>query len=377
MSKFSRKIKKLKPASSILINEKVEIIKKRKKIVSLSLGEAFFKLKDFGIKKHLNNKNYHYSSSRGLDSLRKNICKDYKINKKNFLDPNKNIIISNGAKILTYMSMKLFLEEGDEVLTFEPAWLSYIDQAKLNGATLKYIPFDEQLSNFGKYIKKKTKILIINNPNNPSGRLYTKSEIKNIYNICKKNDLILISDECYSHFLPKNKKFFSAIELRQNKNVIVINSLSKNFGMSGWRIGYAISHMENIEKLVQLNQQLITCCPTILQSYVAENYHKLKRQTKNQIKHILNRRKSITNYLLRNNFNFLDGDCTFYIFLKSNIYKNITNISKKILYKHNISLVPGEAYGYKTHNFVRLSIGVETTKNIIDALKKIKKYFVK
>ena len=113
MSKFSRKIKKLKPASSILINEKVEIIKK-KKIVSLSLGEAFFKLKDFGIKKHLNNKNYHYSSSRGLDSLRKNICKDYKINK-NFLDPNKNIIISNGAKILTYVSMKLFLEEGDEV----------------------------------------------------------------------------------------------------------------------------------------------------------------------------------------------------------------------------------------------------------------------
>ena len=68
--------------------------------------------------------------------------------------------------------------------------------------------------------------------------------------------------------------------------------------MSGWRIGYAISHMENIEKLVQLNQQLITCCPTILQSYVAENYHKLKRQTKNQIKHILNR-KSITNYFAK------------------------------------------------------------------------------
>ncbi len=377
MSKFSRTIKILKPASSILINEKVELLKKRKKIISLSLGEAFFKLKDFGIKKHLNDKNYHYSSSRGLDKLRKNICRDYKIKKKNFLDPKKNIIISNGAKILTYMSMKLFLEKGDEVLTFEPAWLSYIDQANLNGAKLKYIPFYEKITNFEKYIKKKTKILIINNPNNPSGKLYSKSEINYLFKICKKRNLVLISDECYSHFIPKNKKFYSAIELKDNKNVIVINSLSKNFGMSGWRIGYALSHKNNIEKLVQLNQQLITCCPTILQSYVADNYNKLKHSTKNQIKDILVRRKRILKYLEENKFEYLDGECTFYIFLKSNVFKDISVICNKILLKYNISLVPGEAYGAKTNNFVRLSIGVETSKNIINALNKIKKYFVK
>lgn len=377
MSKFSRTIKKLKPASSIIINERVESLNKRKKIISLSLGEAFFKLKDFGIRKHLTNKNYHYSSSRGLNKLRRNICNDYRIKNKNFLDLNKNIIISNGAKILTYMSMKLFLEKGDEVLTFEPAWLSYIDQANLNGAKLKYIPYYEKLSNFEKYIKKKTKILIINNPNNPSGKLYTKSEIKFLFKICKKKNLILISDECYSHFIPKNKTFYSAIELNKNKNVIVINSLSKNFGMSGWRIGYALSHEKNIEKLVQLNQQLITCCPTILQSYVADNYHKLKHLTKNQIKNILVKREKILNYLDENKFDYLKGDCTFYIFLKSKVLKDISLICNKILFEHNISLVPGKAYGAKTNNFVRLSIGVETSKKILDALNKIKKYFVK
>jgi len=377
MNKFSKIIKKLKPASSILINEKVEQFKKKKKIVSLSLGEAFFKLIDFGIKKHLNDKNYHYSSSSGLEKLRKNICYDYKINQKILLDYKKNIIISSGAKILTYMSLKLFLEKGDNVLTFEPAWLSYIDQVQLNGAKLKYIPVNEKLQNFEKYIDKKTKVLIINNPNNPSGKLYTKSEITYLFKICKKNNIILISDECYSYFLHEKKKFFSAIELgKNNKNVIVVNSLSKNFGISGWRIGYVLSHEQNIKKLILLNQQIITCCPTILQSYVAENYFKLKKQTNKQIKNIVKKRIIIVNYLKENKFEFLNGDCTFYIFIKSKVYKNLDKICEKILHNHNISVVPGQAYGANTKNFIRLSIGVEETKKIISALKKIKKYFV-
>ena len=362
---------KAKQSASIRINQKIhELKKKGKKTTILSLGEAFFKLPDFGIKKVFSD-GHHYSDSKGLVLLRKKLCQYYlkygaKINYKN------EIIISAGSKILTFMTFMLLLKKNDEVLALDPSWLSYEDQLKLIGAKIKYIPIFEQIKNFKKYKTNKTKLLILNNPNNPSGVFFDKNKLKEIYDFCKKNKIYILSDEAYSDFIPKNKKFFSMASFdKSKKNIIVVNSISKNFGMSGWRIGYVISNKYLMEQFLILNQQLITCAPTILQTYISRYFNKILNNNKSEIKRLLEKRIKVTNFLKKNNIEYLESDCTFYIFIKTG--KNNTNFNKILIKKYGISVVPGKFYGSKSSLYVRISIGTENLNKIISALKIIRR----
>ena len=119
--------------------------------------------------------------------------------------------------------------------------------------------------------------------------------------------------------------------------------------MSGWRIGYAISNKKIIGKLLILNQQLITCAPTLLQLYVEKYFQKILSNNKEQIKKLLIKRSKINEYLLKNNFDFIDSDCTFYIFLK--IKKNNVKFTNYLIKKYGISVVPGKFYGHYSKNY--------------------------
>lgn len=362
----------IKESASIKINQDINNLKKNgKKTTILSLGEAFFNLPDYGIKKIFKS-GYHYSDSRGVPSLRSKLSNLYKSKYKVPVDPDNEIIISAGSKILTYMTFLLLLKKDDNVLSFDPSWLSYEDQIKLVGAKIKYIPINSDLDLLRKNITKKTKILIINNPNNPCGIFFEKNKLEKIYKICKEKKIYILSDEAYSDFIPKDEKFCSIGHFDKNKkNSIIINSISKNFGMSGWRIGYVISNKKIIKKLLILNQQLITCAPTLLQIYIDKYFNKILKNNKTEIQKILTKRRKINLFLKDNNFSFINAHSTFYIFLKTN--KNNIKFSKKLITKYGISTVPGKFYGKNSGKYIRISIGVESFKKIIKSLKIIQK----
>ena len=371
---FSKNIEKIPEALSIYWNQKAADIKS-KKLIKLALGEAFFNIKKFNLNKYLVDKNYHYTDSRGNILLRKKIANLYNKKYGSKLNSKEEIIISAGSKILTYISLLALLNKGDEAVTFEPAWLSYQEQTKIIGCKMRFIPFSTNLNSIKKFLGKKTKVFILNNPNNPSGKLYDKKFLFKLFKILKNKKIFLICDEAYSDFVPQNKSFISALAIDKKKErTIVVNSLSKNFGISGWRLGYVIANKKIIEKLLILNQHLITCAPTILQSYVADNFESLYRHNILQIDKIIRKRNIIEKFLKINNIKYLDSDSTFYFFISINKKINVDHFCHELLYKKFISVVPGRAYGKNTDQYIRISIGTEKLSKIIKALEVIKKF---
>ena len=367
---YSKIIRNIPEALSIYFNQIVYDLKaKGVDIITLSLGEAYFDIPLYDFNKLDLEKCHHYTDSRGSLKLRQKICDYYYKNydaKINFKD---EILISAGSKPLIYMALLAILNKNEEVLVFEPAWLSYAEQIKLAGGKEKYIHYNDSVDKVEKMINSKTKAIIINNPNNPAGRYYSKSEIKKLILIAKRKKIWVIIDEAYSDFM--EKKFYSAFNfIKMYSNIIVINSLSKNFGISGWRIGYAISNSGFISNLLKLNQHLITCAPSILMNYLELYFDDLIKITKPQIKNLIKKRNKIKKYLTKNNFVFLEGSSTFYFFIKLDDYKfDILNLCLYLLLKYNIAVVPGQAYGSSTKKFIRLSIGTETEERIFDSIR--------
>ncbi len=370
---FSKKVIETPQALSVYLNQLVYELKSRKKnIVTLSLGESFFDIPYLGIENIDFSKGYHYSDSKGLKELRIKIANFYNKFYNTKINYEK-ILISAGSKIILYMCFLSLLNNKEEILIHEPAWLSYKEQVKLANGKPIFFPFNENLKNLNKYIGKKTKAFVINNPNNPVGKLYTKKELNYIFKICRKRKIYLIVDEAYSDFVI-GKKFFSCANLDSElENLIIVNSLSKNMGMSGWRIGYLITNPKFLILIEKLNQHLITCAPTFLQMYMEKNFEKILSYTLPQIKNLLYKRQRIQAFLKKLKFKFLEGNSTFYFFIDITEYKqNAFTLCVNLLIDESISIVPGNAYGENTNNFLRISIGTESEDKIYQSLKILK-----
>ncbi|PYE32756.1 succinyldiaminopimelate aminotransferase [Idiomarina fontislapidosi] len=371
---FSNHVSKIKRARSIFINELVYKARRSgKDPVVLSLGEAYFDIPNYGFDDDLVFGGYHYSDSQGLPNLRTKI-RNYLVDRHfaEGLDADENILISMGSKALTYMSMLLALNDGDEVILHEPAWLSYEEQASLCGASSRYMPYQYTLDNIAQSISDKTKLIVINNPNNPAGWVYDFEELKKLIAIAEKRGVFVLVDEAYSDFT-RNQGFKSTASLvRKHSNLIVVNSISKNFGMSGWRIGFAAASSQIIEKMTTINQHIVTCAPTMLQLYIEENFDEIWTVCNQQIDALLIKRKEVRKLLDQYGFKVLEGGATFYFFVELwPTGKNASELAEKLLTEDNVAVVPGEAYGRTTSHFVRLSFGTESLERIDGALQKI------
>ena len=371
---LSSRVKSIPQALSVYINQIVYDLKRRNiDLTVLSLGEAFFNMPDLDFNDTDIEKGYHYSDSLGLLSLRKKIANYYNCSYDVPVDANKEIMISAGSKPIIFMCLLACLEQGDEVLIYEPAWLSYQEQVKLAGGVAKFIPYTCNISEIKNFISTKTKLLIINNPNNPIGKNYTREEIEKISQICEECGIFLLVDEAYSDFVI-NKEFVSAGSIFQDKsNLFIVNSLSKNFGISGWRIGYVISAEKNIRELLKLNQHLITCAPTQLMMYIDKHFEYLLKSTLPQAIAVARKRNTIVDIINNKGLSVLPGTSTFYVFLDVSKYKgNTLDLCYTLLLKYGIATIPGGAYGESTKKYLRLSVGTECTERIEAALEIIK-----
>jgi len=375
MKKFSKIIDKIVEASSIRYNNIVyELLKRKKDIIVLSLGEAIFKLPIFSFKKLPQEKIHHYSHSKGIIELREKISKYFLKKYHVKFDPEKEIIITAGSKAVIQMIFMSILNPKDEVIIFEPYWVSFSEQIKLNNAKPVRIPHYSSIFEIEKYITKRTKCIVINNPHNPTGKVYSKKEIKFLLKVASKRKIYIISDEVYSDFVPENKSFTSLGSFNQKKNVILVNSLSKNYGISGWRLGYCIANKQMINQIIKLNQHIITCAPTILQYYAAEYFDEILKITKPQIKQVLKTRNKTCLYLDSLGIKYLKGEATWYIFLSINASRlNSEDFCAILLKKYYVSCVPGRGYGKSCDKFIRIAVGTEPWKRIASGADNIKK----
>tara|TARA_A100001037_G_C15152283_1_gene640215 strand:- start:5397 stop:6623 length:1227 start_codon:yes stop_codon:yes gene_type:complete len=364
----------LPPAASVQINDAVYRLKRDgKDIITLSLGEAFFEQPMISISESDFAAGMHYSDSRGVPELREKIATHYEKKFGAQVDPDREILISAGSKAILYMCMLAATNPGGEILIHEPGWLSYLEQARLAGASPRQLQYKASTKDILSEISPRTNMLILNNPNNPAGRLYSRQEISDFYNECLQQNTYLLLDESYSDFAPPGE-FASLSSVAPNKShALVVNSLSKNLGVSGWRIGYLIAEEQFVNAILKLNQHLITCAPTLLSNYCAKNFEAMVANTEPQLTTLQDKRTKIANAIAKRQLSCLTGSTTFYFFLSIEGFPGTdVDFARMLLVDEGVSVVPGSAYGSSTDRFVRISIGTEPTERIETALDSIK-----
>lgn len=301
----------------------------------------------------------------------------------------KECVVTVGGKHSIFNTICVLIQNGDEVILPAPYWVSFPDIIKYAGGTPVIVQtrpengFSANASDIEKAITQKTKMVIINSPSNPTGGVVDRDEFERILALCKEHNILLMGDECYSHFVYEPHKPFSIASTKHSKeNVIIIGSVSKTFAMTGWRIGYTLAPEPLIQAIIKMQSQS-TSNPTSIAQYAALE---AMRGTMDTVPPMLaeytKRRKRIVEGLRA-----IPGiTCewpggAFYAFPNVSAHlgdgknahaKTCTDLSKLLLEKAHVALVPGEAFG--APGFLRLSYAT-SIERIDEGLRRLQKFF--
>jgi len=327
-----------------------------KKIVHMEVGEPDFTPPEI-VKKSLSevfDEGFmKYGQARGMPKFREALAK-YVSEKFNAEVTQENIIVSPGARFSIFSAISTLLNPGDEMIVIEPAWPAYKDCALNSGIKIRTInttlekkwePSIEEIKNT---INSNTKMIVLNYPNNPTGKILPEKLQDAIIDLAKENNLYVLSDEIYSQYAKTNWK--SILSYNYEKSIIT-QSFSKSHAMTGFRIGYAITSKEIIEKMVKLEALCLTNVSEPIQ-YVAMKA--LESDTSNNSKLIQNRLDKLSDKAKEMGLEFMIPDGAMYIFAKIN-QKDFDGVefANNSLEK-GLAVAPGEGFGnYK--NFIRIS----------------------
>jgi aminotransferase len=360
-------------ATSIRYNNRVyELREAGFDVTVLSLGEAYFDVPLERFDDLPFPAVYHYSHSRGLPELRSRLADHHRREHDVEINPATQLLVTAGSKAAIFMAMMAVLAPSDEVILQEPTWVSYPEQIKMLGAVPIMLPWNAPLESYARAVSPRTKLIIVNNPHNPRGEVMGQRALSYLLSLARRTGCFLLADEAYSDFAPESFVSLGALD-RQFEHAIVCNSISKNLGISGWRLGYVFGHERVMSQVLKVNQHLITCPPTILQHYVAKHWESLHATCRPQIAALGQKRQAVGKLLEKHGLSALDGDSTFYFFVSIAPSRLSSEaFCTELLDTHHVCVVPGIGYGASCDDFVRVSFGTESLERIDAALAKIR-----
>ena len=376
MKPLSNRAIKIKESSTLAITAKAkELVAAGENLIAFTAGEP-----DFDTPEHIKEAAFDaakagftkYTATPGIIELRKAICAKLKKDNGLTYEPSQ-IIVSNGAKHALSNVFSAILNDGDEVIIPAPYWLTYPELITLGGGVSKYVytdlasgykPTAKQLK---EAVTEKTKAILINSPNNPSGAVYNKDELTAIAEIAITHDLYVISDEIYEKLIYNEATpHISIASLGDEiyRRAIVVNGYSKSFAMTGWRVGYTASNKEIANVMANIQSHQTSNINTLTQkaAIAAETGDTASIEN---MRLAFKKRKDLM-YCLMSEIPGIDAanpDGAFYIFAditglvgkksKSGIINNAADFAEFILNEQKLALVPCADFGYKNH--VRLS----------------------
>lgn len=388
---YNIKATEVKPSITLELSAKAKRLKSEgKQIINLTVGEPNFNTPDYIVKGALEGieKGFtKYTQTSGSEELKEEIIK--KLKSFNNIDyDSSNILVSTGAKQCLFNAIFSIINDGDEVIIPSPYWVSYTEMVRLasgksvivntskkNGFKIDVKALDEKLTN-------KTKILILNNPNNPTGSVYNESELNEIGNWAVKNNVIIIADEIYERLTYDSKHVSIASLSKEIKNItITISGFSKTYAMTGWRLGYCAAHKDIIKIMNAVQSHTTACANSIAQyaGYVALRDESKYDDIENMINEFNKRRKAAVDYISKNsNLTINSPKGAFYIFIdieslkgksfNGKILNSSIDISEVLLDEFNIAVVPGIGFG--NDDYIRISYAADE-ELIIEGIKRI------
>lgn len=388
---ISNRAKAIKPSPTLAMHAKArEMTVKGIDVINFGVGEPDFNTPEY-IKKAgiqaIDDNFTKYTAAAGIPELRNAIVTKLKNDNDLNYSPDE-ILVSPGAKAAIATVLMTLCNPGDEVIIPAPYWVSYPSQVVMAGGIPVYLPADE--SNAFKITADQLnqtlsrlnqgKVLILNSPNNPTGAVYTKSELAAIADICIKHNILVISDEIYEKLIYDGEKHYSIAQISDaaKQRTIVINGVSKAFAMTGWRMGYAAGPIDIIKAATRLQGHTVSCVTSFTQmasvaALTRENgsIEKMRRDFDERRKFLveeLNKISHVSCTLPKGAF-YTMANVGYYI---QNNTKGIVNTGDFCIYlleKVHIAVVTGSAFGME--NYVRFSYA-NSMQNLREGLKRFR-----
>lgn len=390
---LSKKAQALKPSPTLTIAAKAkELQAQGHQVISLSVGEPDWDtpgvIKDAGIQA-IQAGQTKYAPSNGTPQLRTAIAHKTKSLLGVDYSPNE-VTVSTGAKFILFSALQTLVDPGDEVLIPAPYWVSYPTMVELVDGVPVIVPSDE-LTGFKahahqieKLITPKTKILLLNSPNNPTGQMYTRAEIEDIVTMLRKYPkLIVISDDIYNQLVFNGEPVAPHIlhvAPEMKSRMVLVNGASKTFSMTGWRLGWALGPEAVIKAMSNYQSQTVSCAAPFTQIAAMAGLQKCDQETVEHVKVLQQRRDAFVGAL-----NDVPGwrsgypQGAFYVWAdirgllgktwQGTKLNTSSDVAKALLESQYVAVVPGGESGLE--GYLRLSFALHE-RDLLEAVKRIR-----
>ena len=376
-------IQNIKPSG---IRKFFDLVSEMEDVISLGVGEPDFDtpwhIRDEGIYALEQGKTF-YTSNSGLKELREEICNYLNRTQNINYNPLTEVLVTVGGSEAIDIGLRAMINQNDEVVIPQPAYVSYYPCALLAGAKPVIINLkaenefrltSEELLNV---ITPKTKVLILPYPNNPTGAIMEKEDLEKIAKICIEKNIYVMSDEIYSALTYRGKHVSIASLDGMKDRTILINGFSKSYAMTGWRLGYACGPADIIKQMTKIHQFAIMCAPTTSQYAAVEALKngdddvRLMRGAYNQ------RRRFLMNAFKEMKLECFEPYGAFYVFpCIKEFGMTSEEFATRFLEEERVAAVPGSAFGESGEGYLRISYAY-SIENLKEAMNRLARFLKK
>ncbi len=350
-----------------------QMIAKGIKVYKLDVGEPDFstprKIIDAAYEA-MKNGMTHYASSYGVMQLRQEIAKKYD-------QRAENVIITPGSKQGIFYALYSLLSPGDEVIIINPAWPSYKQVVKLAGGVPVEVDSSEDflpdIDSIRKAIDGRTRAIIVNSPNNPTGATYPDSVMKEIASVAMENSLYVISDEIYDRLVYGVDYVSMLKHMKLSDGLVLINGFSKAYAMTGWRLGYTLADAGITKQMAKIQGHTATSPATFAQVAAVTALKECESDVKAMVSEFAERRHIVSEILSSQGLEFVEPTGAFYYFVNlKGLLPSGVDPASYLLEKAHVSVTSGEGFGASYKTFIRISYATnrETIRDGLAAMFK-------
>jgi len=306
----------------------------------------------------------HYTPSRGIPELLQAISRKLAVENGIRYDPGKEIIVMPGGKQALFVAAQALLNPGDEVILFEPCWVSYAPCAELAGARAVYVPMhvdttaEDLRADLARALTPRTRLIIVNTPNNPTGQVWTAGQLQAVADAALAHDIWVLADEIYERLIYDGRQHISIAGLPGMwERTLTLNGLSKSHAMTGWRLGYIAGPAPLIGELLKVHQHSTTCASSFVQRAAVAALKGPQDYTEMMVRRYQARRDALVAAL-----NTIPGvrcdapQGAFYAFPHiAAAGLSSMQFTERLLEAEGVAVTPGGAFGAAGEGHVRLS----------------------
>jgi len=373
---LAKRVRGIEESATIKMGQLAEQLRAEgKHVMNFTLGEPDFKTPEHicaAAKEALDRGYTHYTSSAGIKELRDAIAE--KLRTENRVKAlAENVIVTPGGKQAIYEVMMSLLDEGDEVILLDPCWVTFEAAVKLAGGQPRWVKRLEaplRYEALAAAASEKTKLVVINSPNNPAGYVLRDRELREVAEFAREHDLMVLSDEIYEKIIYGRAHTSIASFEGMVERTILINGFSKTYAMTGWRIGYALAPPEILQGMLKIQQHSVSCAASFAQYAGLAALQASQDCVVEMVAEFNRRREVIVKRLNAMGLRCVNPEGAFYAFVGAPGNGDDLTFTERLLTEAHIVVTPGSAFGTAGKGYVRFSFAASMA-DIVEAMDRL------